>query len=95
MEVLLGAIFSMWSAPRLYHLTDRGELVSAMQLSTVKRSELVGEQSVRGLLQFGRCELLLIDAGNSGTGIFREPRVRGRSAVGSCYQTKTSEHTAD
>jgi hypothetical protein len=43
------------------------------------------EQSVRGLLQFGRRELFLLDAGICDTGIVLEPRVRGTSAVGSRY----------
>jgi hypothetical protein len=58
-------------------------------------SELAGEQSVRGLLQDSRCEPLLSEAGTWGTGIVREPRVRGTSAVGSRYQATTCEDTAD
>jgi hypothetical protein len=45
-EVLLEAVFSMWSGLRLYHSTDQFELVSAVQCSgasAVKWSELVGE----------------------------------------------------
>jgi hypothetical protein len=38
---LLEAVFSMWSAPRLYHSIDRVQ-PSAVQLSTVEWSELVG-----------------------------------------------------
>jgi hypothetical protein len=34
---------------------------SAVEYSGVK---LVGQQSVRGLLQFSRCELLLLEAGS-------------------------------
>jgi hypothetical protein len=71
------------------------QLVSIVQLSTVKRSELVGEQSVRGLLQFSCCEPLLLDGGSWGTGIFREPRVRGTSTTESHYQATTGEDTAD
>jgi hypothetical protein len=53
MEILLEAVFSMWSAPSLYHDTDQvqsvseeliGELVSAVKYS--EWSEMVGEQSV-------------------------------------------------
>jgi hypothetical protein len=36
--------------------------VSSAEFSTVERSEMVSSQ-VRGLLQFGRCELLLLEAG--------------------------------
>jgi hypothetical protein len=36
---------------------------------------------VRGLLRFSPSELLLLEAGSSGTGIFREARVRRTSAV--------------
>jgi hypothetical protein len=63
-------------------------------MSTVECSELVGEQSVRGLLQFSPYELLLLEAGSLDTGIVREPRVRGTSAVGSRYRTTTGEETA-
>jgi hypothetical protein len=58
--------------------------VSSVQLSTVERSELVGKL-VRGLLQFSRCELLLLEAGSCGTWSVWEPRVRRRSTVGSRY----------
>jgi hypothetical protein len=88
MDVLLEAMFSMWFAPRLYHSTDQVELVSAVQLSTGKWSKLVGEQ-------FSRCELLLLDVRSWDTGIFRESRVRGKSAVGSRYQTTIGEDIAD
>jgi hypothetical protein len=56
------------------------QLVSAVQLSTVERNELVGEPSVRGLL-FNRCEPLLLDTGSCVMGIVWEPRVRGMSAI--------------
>jgi hypothetical protein len=36
MELLLEALFSTWSAPMLYHSTDRVQLVSAVQLSGVE-----------------------------------------------------------
>jgi hypothetical protein len=45
--------------------------VSAVQGS----EELVREQSVRELLQFSHGEVLLLEVGNSGTGIVREPSV--------------------
>jgi hypothetical protein len=38
-------------------------------------------------LQFGPCELLLLETGSGSTGIVREPRVRRTSAVGNRYQT--------
>jgi hypothetical protein len=41
---------------------------------------------VREPLQFSRCELLLLETGSRCTGIIREPRVRGSSAVISSYQ---------
>jgi hypothetical protein len=50
---------------------------------------------IRELLRFSPCELLLLEAGSSGTGTVREPRVRGRSAVRSRYQSTTDEDTAD
>jgi hypothetical protein len=86
MEVLLEAVISMWFASRLYHATNRVQLV---QLSW-----LVSEW-VRGPLQFSPCEPLLLEAGSWGTGIIRESRVSGTSAVGSRYQTTTGEKTAD
>jgi hypothetical protein len=69
--------------------------MSAVQLSTVEWSELVGSQLIIGLLQFSRCELLWLEADGWGTGIVREPRVRGTSAVGSRYQATAREDTAD
>jgi hypothetical protein len=44
-------------------------------------SWLESSQLVRGLVQFSRCELLLLDTGSWGMGIVREPSVRGKSAV--------------
>jgi hypothetical protein len=70
-KVLLRVVFSMWSTPKLYHSTGFSS-VSSVEGS----EELVRE------LQFSRCELLLLEAGNRGTGIFREPKVRGTSAIG-------------
>jgi hypothetical protein len=70
------------------------ELSLASECSTVEWSDLVGEQPVRGLLQFGRCELLLLEAGIWGKGTVREPRVRRTSAAGSRYQATTGEYTA-
>jgi hypothetical protein len=49
-------------------------------------SELVGEQSVRGLLQFSRCELLLLEAGSWSTEIAQKLRVKGR------YNIKKHSH---
>jgi hypothetical protein len=49
--------------------------------------------AVTGLLQFGRCELLLLEAGSWGTGIILEPRVNRTSAVGSRYQATTGEES--
>jgi hypothetical protein len=48
-------------------------------------SELVGEL-VRGLLQFSRYELLLLEAGSRGTGTVLEPRERETSSVGKRYK---------
>jgi hypothetical protein len=57
-------------------------------------SWLVSE-SVRELLWFSPCELLLLEVGTRSSEIVREPRVRGTSAVGSRYQRTTGEDTAD
>jgi hypothetical protein len=43
MQILLEAMFSMWSTPRLHHSTDQVGLVSAVQLSWVEWCVLVGE----------------------------------------------------
>jgi hypothetical protein len=48
--------------------------------------------SVLVLMQFGHCELLLLEAGSSGKGAVGELRGRGTSAVGSRYQATTVEH---
>jgi hypothetical protein len=50
---------------------------------------------VRGLLRFSPCELLLLEAGSWGTGIVREPRGRGTSAVGSRYRASAKEDWED
>jgi hypothetical protein len=55
--------------------------------------ELVGEL-IREL-QLSLCELLLLEAVSRGTGIVREPRERGTSAVGSLYQATTGEDTEE
>jgi hypothetical protein len=41
-------------------------------------------------LQIGCCEPLLLRAGRSGTGMLRERRVSGTSAVGSRYRVTAS-----
>jgi hypothetical protein len=38
------------------------------------------------LLGFSYCEPLLLEAGSCGTGMVREPKGRGTSAVGKRYQ---------
>jgi hypothetical protein len=43
--------------------------------SAVLERELLVDESTRDL-QFGRCEMLLIEVGNRGTGIVRETRVK-------------------
>jgi hypothetical protein len=68
-------VFSVWSVPRRYK-HDR-----------LVRNQLVSE-SLRELLLFSRCELLLLEAGSGRTGIVRE--LRGR-AVRSRYQATASE----
>jgi hypothetical protein len=50
------------STSRLYDSTQFSWTVSAVQLSTVECSELIGELQVRELLQFSRCEQFLLDA---------------------------------
>jgi hypothetical protein len=49
----------------------------------VERSELIGEwlSEFEDCCGFSPCEPLLLEAGSWGTGIVREPRVRGTSAV--------------
>jgi hypothetical protein len=76
------------------HQPSSVQLVSAVQLSTVKWSEFV-ERSVKGMVQFSHCELLPLEAGSWGTGIVWEPRVRETSAIGSRYQKTYGEDTAD
>jgi hypothetical protein len=58
---------------------------NAMQGSEEMVGELVKD------LQFSICELLLLEVGSRGTGIFREPRVSGKSTVESRYQARISE----
>jgi hypothetical protein len=41
-------------------------------------------------LQFSNCEPLLLEAGNWGTGLVREPRIRGTFAVWCRYQATAS-----
>jgi hypothetical protein len=64
-------------------------LTSISECSAVEYNKSVSEQSVRGLLQFGRCELLLSEAISRHTGIVGEFRERGTSAVESRYQATT------
>jgi hypothetical protein len=63
-------------------------------VSTVPGSEKLVGELVREL-QFTRCMLLLLEASSCGTGIVREPTIRGTSVVGSRYQTTTGDHTVD
>jgi hypothetical protein len=65
------------------------ELVQCREVKSWLVSELVRE------LQFSRCEMLLVETGSGVTGIVREPRVRGTSAVGSRYRTTTGEDTTN
>jgi hypothetical protein len=92
MEVVLEAAFSMWSAPRLYDSTDRVQF-SEFRAAEHSGVKWIGWWAARGLLQFSRCEPLLLEAGSWGMGIVREPRVRGMSVVVSRYQTTTGEDT--
>jgi hypothetical protein len=66
------------------------EDLSCVEYSGVK---WIGGQSVRGLLQFCRCEPLLLEYVSWSTRIVLEPRVRGTSAVESRYPTTTGEDT--
>jgi hypothetical protein len=100
MEVLLEAVVSMWSTPRLYHSTEFSSF-QLVQSSAVEWSEWAGEwvselvgEWVRGLLWFSPCELLLLEADSWGMGTVWKPRGRGTSDSGSHYQ-KTGEDTAD
>jgi hypothetical protein len=63
----------------------------AIHLSTVEWSELVSSQLISGLLQFGRCDVLLLEAGKWGTVIVWELKVSGTSAIESRYQATTGE----
>jgi hypothetical protein len=67
----------------------------AVQCSWVERVGWWVSELVRGLLLFSPCELMLLEAGSWCTGIVREPRIRGMSAVGSRYQKMTGEDTGD
>jgi hypothetical protein len=73
------------------YMTQLTECNSVREYSAVEysRANWVGEQSVRGLLQFS-CEPKLLASGSWGKGIVRQPRVRGMFAVGSCYQATAS-----
>jgi hypothetical protein len=62
--------------------------ISSVEYSGVK---WVGEQSVRGLLQFSHCGPLLLEAGSWGMGIVQEPRAMRMYAAGSRYQQMASE----
>jgi hypothetical protein len=87
-------LFPMWSMPRCYNRDVVGQLVSCKSAQLIggeeKTERLVwdGHQpgSLSRELQFSRCELLLLEAGSWGTGIVREPKVRGTAAAGSRYQ---------
>jgi hypothetical protein len=68
--------------------------VRVSRCSAVQDSEELFDNLVREL-QFSRCELFLLEAGRRSTGIIREPRVRGTSAVGSRYQVTIGEERAD
>jgi hypothetical protein len=92
-EVLLVALFSMWSALRLYHGTNQVQF-SECSAGEYSRVNWVGWWAVRGLLHFSHCELLLFEAGSWGMGIVLEPRGRGKSRVGSRYRATTGEDTA-
>jgi hypothetical protein len=74
-------VFSLRSVPRC---SKQGQLVSQELVVGWWVSELV-----RQLLRVSRCELLLLEAGNWGTGTVREPSGRGTSNVGSRNQATT------
>jgi hypothetical protein len=79
------------------YMTRPTEFSSVSECSAVEwrgTSWLVSEW-IRGLLRSSPCEPLLLEAGSWGTGIVREPRVRGTSAVECRYQITTGEDTAD
>jgi hypothetical protein len=67
------------------------QLMSATEMSWVKWSELVGKLVSYSENCSCHCELLLLRAGRWGTGILRESRVRGTSAVGSRYRATAGE----
>jgi hypothetical protein len=68
--------------------------VSAVQCSAVEQARWLVSEWVRGPLRFSPSELLLLEAGGWGIGIVQEPRVRGMSTDGSCYQATTGKDTS-
>jgi hypothetical protein len=94
LKILLEAVLSMWSFDRPTELSSVSEWRVGWWVSAVGWSELVGEW-VRRLLQFSPCEVVLLEARSWGTGIVRETKVRGTSAVETRYQTTTGEDIAD
>jgi hypothetical protein len=82
-----GAVFSVRCMTRCYK-----ERVHWDEWS--EESRLVSDwvsQSVRELLRFRRCDLLLWEAGSWGRGQFGSPEVKGTSAVRSRYRATASE----
>jgi hypothetical protein len=72
----------------------RDVLSRQAELSEVNSSWWVSEW-VTGLLRLSSCDPLLWAAGSWGTGIVREPRGRGTSAVGSRHAAATGEDTTN
>jgi hypothetical protein len=75
------------------------EVISRDRPSSVKLVQWSGarwlmSEFVKGLLRFSPCEPLLLEAGSSRSGIIREPRVSGTSAVESRYQSTTGKDTS-
>jgi hypothetical protein len=95
MEEILQAVFSV--DPVRGYITRPSKFSSVSECSAVEYSGMkwVGWWAVRVLLQFSRCELLLLEVGSWGTGTVREHWGKGTPAVGSCYQATTGEDTAD
>jgi hypothetical protein len=85
-------VFSVRSVPRCY---KQDKLVRCKSLSRVEWnwvSELVSEY-VSGVLRYGRCEMLLTEAGHWGRLELGNQEERGMFAVGNHYQ-RTGEDTA-
>jgi hypothetical protein len=81
--------------PWLYHTTDKVQFSQLVQARAGKWRVGWWVNELVRKLQFGRRELLLLEASSWGMGTVQEPRESGMSATGSCYQAITIEDKAD